>query len=181
MKYDLYQWGGHWRSGQRFGLEHLDPYSFVHSVAARDRGPGRPTEPALDIVVNVAFSHHCFTNGPKHPDFNPSDMFAYDDDRRSFCPARFSLSHDLPSHIRGLGKKRCFRTTYNNYFAVATQLGKGAGYYTVIFQVEPASRDEPYAVNLLVESAHIKSSLPILGKGAFQEAFTAILVGRLAK
>ncbi|HXP01097.1 MAG TPA: hypothetical protein VN813_11360 [Luteibacter sp.] len=178
MKYAPYVWAPHIRGTEKFDLSHLDAFAFSHTAAARDTSPGRPQKPSFTVNVNVGFSHHCFTNGKKNPAFNPNDLYHYPTDSRSFCPIRYqqTFDYDLRGFVQGLPSKRCFRTDHHNGFSVVAVLANKQGYYVTYFLVEAASTTQPLEANLLIESAYVKQSLPIVGRGAYQEPFTAALV-----
>jgi hypothetical protein len=177
MQYHPYIWAAHWSNGKRFDFGHLDAFAFNHVAPGRTFTGGRPPQPPLSVDINVGFSHHCFTNGRKNPNFNPGDIYNFPSDSRSFCPIRYqhTIDFDLRSFVQQLPSKRCFRTNQANHFSIVGQLSKKAGYYVAFFRMEACSAVQPYAVNLMIESAYIKPTLPITGKGAYNEAFLAIV------
>lgn len=177
MKYRSYQWAPHELDGVVYDLSHLDAFSFDHQIAERLPAPGRTADPVLTVTVNVAFSHHCFSNGKTSAAFNPSAMYAYAGDPRSFCAERYRLSKRLPVYIKELPKSRCFRTVHGNHFVVAERVDKG-GFYTAYFRVR-RSRSSAPSVDLLVESAYIKRGRPDRGRAAVAESFGSIVLRNL--
>ncbi|QWT18391.1 hypothetical protein KPL74_11620 [Bacillus sp. NP157] len=174
MKFAEYKWVAHRDSGGYHDLRHLDPFSFVHEARLQPASPGRPERSALSIRVRVGFSHHCFTLGRADPDFSMLNLYDYSADPRSFCSVRYSLLQELPSLVRALSRKRCYRTRHANYFPVLARMANGSC-YTVYFSVtrsHAASSD----VNLLVESAYVRATSPTIGRGAHEVSFTSILV-----
>lgn len=178
MKYARYVWSSHQSNGETFHFGHLDAFTFSHTAPARDMGPGRPQRPALTFDVNVGFSHHCFTNSRKSTAFNADDIYRFPSDERSFCRIRLqqTLDYDLRGFVQQLPEKRCFRTDHHNSFSVVSTLANRKGYYVTYFMMERAGNITPPAINLLVESAYVKPTLPTVGKGAYQEGFLAAVV-----
>lgn len=173
MKFAKYTWTTHVGPDGAYDLSHLDAFDFVFTAPARPGSQGRAPRQALGVRVNVAFSHHCFTVATGKPCSASENMYGYRADYRSFCPVRYAYSKRLPAYVKQFGRKRCYRTRYSNYFVAAETVESG-GWYVVYFRMFSCGGDTK-AVNLLVESAYVKSSLPSARGDAHQEPFAAIV------
>ncbi|MEE4235009.1 hypothetical protein V2I85_25875 [Pseudomonas viridiflava] len=132
-------------------LSHLEPFTF--EVQSHIAGKA--------LRVHVTFSNHCFSKGFKsetHPLGDP--IIDRSTPRpRTFCPARYRLSHTLPMLIRSLAespKTKVWETTAERNWCYSIRIEDPAGAYNVFFEVRRAAKDRRQwqDLQLVVESAY---------------------------
>lgn len=148
----------HWRDFQHGGitytLNHLHPFTFDLTIAAKD---GKPEQV---YHLHVVFSLHCFTR-KAIPGEVITPYLAYSDNRetRIFDFARYQDSHMLPDLIRSLPERPCFHDSHGNYYVFEVHQTDGTvQYYSVFFTLSKASRKA--GLNLYISSAHMRPQRP---------------------
>ena len=158
----LIYWKDHTPSpAVRYSLAHLYPFIQVIELPATDRHPARA------VGLYVSFGLHTFTRAVELHD---GDDELYEDNRevRTFCPARYKRSLELPGIIRTLESRRCeFARGMSggqvNY--VTVEMADGTR-YAAFFDVRPLKKVGPDAVHLMVQSAYVLDpAKPSPGKG----------------
>ncbi|HZT01233.1 MAG TPA: hypothetical protein VFA39_03075 [Steroidobacteraceae bacterium] len=145
----LIYWKDHTpRPSVRYSLAHLHPFIQVIELPATDRHPAR------SVGLHVSFGLHTFTRAVELHD---GDDELYGDNRevRTFCPARYKRSLELPGIIRTLESRRCeFARGMSggqvNY--VTVEMADGTR-YAAFFDVRRLKKVGPDAVHLMVQSA----------------------------
>lgn len=129
--------------------------SHVHPYVATFEQPAKGSHPARQYVVNVAFSHHCFTRGLKETDDpNGALVYPHAKEQRVFDFERYEKSKQLRAIIAELPVSHCFHTDRGNFFSVRL-LNSSTGEeesYEVYFKAFK-SRSE---LTLVVQSAYVR-------------------------
>jgi hypothetical protein len=158
----LIYWKDHTPSpAVRYSLAHLHPFIQVIELPTTDRHPAR------SVGLHVSFGLHTFTHAVELHD---GDDELYEDNRevRTFCPARYKRSLELPGIIRTLERRRCeFARGMGggqvNY--VTVEMADGTR-YAAFFDVRRLKKVGPDAVHLMVQSAYVlEPGKPAPGKG----------------
>ena len=105
------KWTPFEHDGKTYDLSHLHPFHLVLTRPAT----GKLTEESFSF--DVIFSHHCFTKTIKDGD-DPALKYGDSREDRTFCFARYQLSHQLPNIVREIHQKRCSHTRHGNFFFV---------------------------------------------------------------
>ncbi|MCD5993633.1 hypothetical protein KDX38_08365 [Pseudomonas sp. CDFA 602] len=140
-------------------LDHLRDTSFQVDV------PASAGQPRVLLTVNVQFSSHCVSRGPKKGeqiDFHAVGIQRMVIDhrqiRREFREDRHALSFLLPEIVRTFEDRRCFFTGKENFLTL--ELGAVLpGYapdtkYEIYFNVR--KEDRKNTVRLHIESAYVR-------------------------
>lgn len=148
------------RAAERYRLTHLHP--FIRQIELTT------TEKHVERVVQlyVSFGLHTFTRAVQSHD---RDVDLYRDNRevRTFCPARYKRSLELPEIIRTLETRRCefARSERGNVNYVTIELASGDR-YAVFFDLRRFRKVGPNALHLTVQSAYVlEPSKPSPGRG----------------
>ena len=138
-------WGTKTIQGQVYDLRHLDPFAMV--VAPKDGSAA--------LNVRVSFGLHTFAR-----EWLPTDPLDHrmqrDSDVRCFCPARYSLSLQLPGIVRAAASGNAHFSRGANYLLVRDV---GGTPYAVFFSMQKA-RASRLDVVMYVDSAYLKPLLP---------------------
>lgn len=156
----LLSWKDHTPSTtERYTLAHLHPFLQRIELAATDKHPARIVE------LYVSFGLHTFTRAIEARD---GDHEIYRDNReaRTFCPARYRRSFELPGIVRTLEKRRCeFARGMRGLVNYVTMETDGER-YAAFFDLRRFRKLGPTAVHLTVESAYVlERDKPAPGKG----------------
>lgn len=148
------KWNAFQHRGKTYDLSHLDGFQETYVVAAKGE------KPEQTYLLNVIFSLHCFTRGPKKDEVIPREL-AYRDSRetRIFDFERYEESFRLPDIIRALGEKKCFHDPHGNFYIVEVTARDGTKkFYSVFFTLSKAGKKK--GLNLFISSAHVRDELP---------------------
>lgn len=141
-------------TGKAYDLSHLDGFEEMVVI------PHQGDKPEQTYLINVIFSLHCFTRGPKQGEAISPDL-AYRDSRetRIFDFDRYEQSFLLPEIIRSLGGRKCFHDPHGNFYVVEVVTDDGTKkFYSVFFTLSKAGKKK--GLNLFVSSAHLRDELP---------------------
>ena len=181
----LARWQPHYsEDGQVYSLAHLHPHRFTLKFAARAGYLAR------DVEIRVGYSSHPFTT--RCPDgAAPHAHYSKPHDPRVFCRERYRLSHQLPKIIESIETRRCYATSFRNYFIVDTfellpassPNGVRVGYdfnwsnteYRVFFNTKKAETD---AMRLFVESAYAGTPSKLTQGSRRESVMFRALVGK---
>jgi hypothetical protein len=142
----LARWQPHYgEDGQVYSLTHLHPHRFTLKFAAWAGYPAR------DVEIRVGYSSHPFTT--RCPDGTaPHAPYSKPHDPRVFCRERYRLSHQLPKIIESIETRRCYATSFRNYFILDTlDVLPANTEYRVFFNTKQTAPD---SMRLFVESAY---------------------------
>ena len=151
-------------SGTRYDISHLRVFGFKFSIPATD------SRPEINAEMEVKFSSHCISIGPKKNekfDFDKigADYMIVDGTgiERRFCPDRHDLSLRLRDIIKSLPKgKKCYFTGRENWITVEV-LGAGGTqeFYDIYFKLRRKSANNIF---MYLESAFIRDKGKIIGR-----------------
>ena len=151
-------------SGARYDIRHLRVFRFGFSITATS------SRPEIDADMEVKFSSHCVSIGPKKNekfDFEKigADYMIVDGSgiKRQFCPDRYELSHRLRDIIKSLpGGRKCYFTGRKNWITVEI-LGAGGTqkFYDIYFKLK---RKPSNYLFMYLESAFIRDTGKSMGK-----------------
>ena len=134
--------------GVEYGLAHLDPFQLCLPVDSRD------------IVVEIAFSCHCFTE-KWQVHHAPDLVYIHAGEQRAFNIERHRLSIGLPDIFRTLGTRSVYRSDGRDFFVLKDiPLENLKGPYLVFFDAFPSKKSE-VNVRLNVTSAYIKPAMSL--------------------
>lgn len=132
--------------------------SHLHSRRFEYVQPEKGGKQSRAYKVDVIFSLHCFTRGPK-VDERPDPALLYSDPRetRIFDFQRYELSRQLPGIVEKLGEVRCYHTGRENFFTIhlIDQHGNQVE-YEIYFTASRSSKRG--VINLFVQSAYIRDA-----------------------
>ncbi len=144
-------------SGKRYDLSHFRVFSFQFNI------PATSSYPEVNGEIEVKFSSHCVSVGPRRSEDFDFDKIGVDQMimdgtgiKRCFCPDRHTLSHGLRDIIRSLPDGRqCYFTGHENWVTVEV-LGAGRiqQFYDIFFKLRRKSDHELF---MYVESAFVRS------------------------
>ncbi len=143
-------------SGARYDITHLRVFRFKFSIPATD------SRPEIQAEMEVKFSSHCVSIGPKKNenfDFEKigADHMIVDGSgiKRRFCPDRHELSHQLRDIIKSLPDgKKCYFTGRENWITVEV-FGAGGTqrFYDIYFKLKRKPANDLF---MYLESAFIR-------------------------
>lgn len=143
-------------SGQRYDLSHMRGPTFELAIAATARFP------ALILRIEVEFTSHCVSFGPK--DGETLDFDALGQDRRildhrqvarAFCFDRYRWSLSLPTLVRTLDGHFCNFTGQGNWLVIRAIDDQGREVdYEIYFRLR---RHDKHALRMVVESAYVRA------------------------
>lgn len=145
-------------AGACWSLVHLRPHSCEIVI------PASGASPAVTLTLDIEYSSHCVTKGPKGGQSIDFEVLGHDhlviDHRRiwrAFNAERYRLSYLLPDIIQSLHERHCLFTGHQNFLTL--ELGELPGYapgtkYEVFFSVRQA--DQRNALRIIVESAYVR-------------------------
>ena len=142
--------------GSVVSLAHLAPMPIACPCASIGR----------DLVINVTFRNHCYTEKFQPGIHTREQIVLYDSPSRPrvFCPVRYGLSTNLREIAAELPNKRVHQTTQvRNYVYVAT-LVESNQFYEVYFMLQRARPEDGCDLNLVVESAYPSPAAPAVPK-----------------
>lgn len=143
-------------SGARYDITHLRVFRFKFSIPATD------SRPEIKAEMEVKFSSHCVSIGPKRNEEFDFDQIGADHlivdgtgIKRRFCPDRYHLSHQLRDIIRSLPEgRKCFFNRRENWITVEVLgAGRTQQFYDIYFKLH--RKPTNYLV-LYLESAFIR-------------------------
>ena len=178
------QWKPFEYQGKIFDLTHVHPFEWEYTEPATDSRPERTYR------MIVQFSMHTFTHGIEHGDDATAEMIYRDEENtteeRAFDFLRYELSRQLPTIIRGLGKRACYHTNHGNFFTIEATAPSGiAGEYEVYFQLSRAKGKGGW-MHLYIQSAYVRdkthgTTQPQRRKIRFQVIAHNVLQGKAIK
>jgi len=142
-------------AGTRYDLTHMRGPSFELDIAATARYP------ALKLRIEVEFTSHCVSFGPKGDETLDFDALGHDrrilDHRevaRAFCFERYRWSLSLPDLVRTLDGHYCNFTGQGNWLVIRTtnDLGQEVD-YEIYFRLR---RYGGNTLRMVVESAYVR-------------------------
>lgn len=141
----------------RYDLAHMIGSSFELVIAATDRFP------ALRCHIEVEFTSHCVSFGPKEGeelDFRilGSDRLIRDHRNvaRAFCFDRYRRSLQLPDLVRTLSDHCCYFTGQGNWLVIRVIDDRGLSVkYEIYFRLR---RRIANVLRLVIESAYVRDS-----------------------
>lgn len=148
------EWASFTHDGVVYDLGHLSSHVTEVVVAAKQ---GKPEQ---RYRLNVDYSLHCFTRGPKEGEEISVDL-AYSDSRetRIFDFDRYALSKQLPLIVADLAERKCFHDHHGNFYVLELIDEEGRRrYYSIFFKLSRAGKRK--GLNLFVSSAHARDELP---------------------
>lgn len=136
--------------GKRFDLSHLAP-----SVLACPRLPEQDGSQRPDLLIGVAFSHHCFTETPEKASAEGHRVIT-NKDPRVFCEQRYDLSRlYLPSMVNSLPQAKVeFAWEGRNYRHLLQGHLEDGSKYAMFFTIKKAETNSKNDLRLFVESAY---------------------------
>ena len=157
----LIYWKDHPPGGaERYSLAHLHPFIQEIELAATEKHSARI------VQLHVSFGLHTFTRAVQAHD-RDGDLYWDNREVRTFCPARYKRSLELPGIIRTLETRRCefARGERGNINYVTIELASGDR-YAAFFDLRRFRKVGPNAVHLTVQSAYVLDpSKPSPGRG----------------
>ncbi|MBB5217318.1 hypothetical protein [Parapusillimonas granuli] len=143
-------------SGQRYDLSHMRGPTFELAIAATARFP------ALTLRIEVEFTSHCVSFGPKEGETLDFDALGQDrrilDHRqvaRAFCFDRYRWSLSLPTLVRTLDGHFCNFTGQGNWLVIRAIDDQGREVdYEIYFRLRRHDKD---ALRMVVESAYVRA------------------------
>ena len=146
------QWRAFTFGGTRYDLRHVHPRTCEYTQ------PAKGEHPARIYIVEVTFSHHCFTRGFKQDEV-PDPALVYTDargDERVFDFDRDTLSA-ASRIVARLDQCKCYHTGRGNYFSIQMVDASGAPVeYDVFFTVSRSSQKG--VLNVFVQSAYVRDA-----------------------
>ena len=121
--------------------------------------PAQGTNPQGNYTVDVIFSFHCFTHKPRDGETpDPALRLTQGLETRVFDFYRWELSQHLPDIIARLMERKCFHAGRSNFLTVGivNQADQSIVQYSIFFEVSRSSRKG--ALNLYVQSAHVRGN-----------------------
>jgi len=98
--------------GERYDLTHLQPIQVTLTLNAHKDNP------ELELVIDVKFSNHCYSEGEPKTAGTPHDLVDHNNWRRWFCPDRHASSLILPELITQFPTKKCLFTGKHNWLII---------------------------------------------------------------
>jgi hypothetical protein len=147
----------HWKpfefEGAVYDLGHLSHRTCDY------KQPAKGGKPERTYHVEIRFSLHCFTRGPK-PEEVPDKRLNYSDDRetRIFDFRRYELSKQLPAIFDTLERRKCYHTGKSNFLTVEGVDDSGNAVEYEIFFTVLRSSSRRGILNIFVQSAYIRDS-----------------------
>jgi hypothetical protein len=146
----LLYWRDHTpRAVERYSLTHLHPVIQQIELATTGKHSARV------VQLHVSFGLHTFTRAVEAHDMD-EDLYRDNREVRTFCPARYKRSLELPGIIRTLETRRCefARGERSNINYVTIELASGDR-YAAFFDLRRFKKVGPNAVHLTVQSAYV--------------------------
>lgn len=142
--------------GVQITIAHLGPMTF--SCPCPDIG--------RDLIVAVAFSSHCYTEGFDGECHEPHQIALYDagGKPRVFCPVRHGLSAQLPALVASLPNRKVFQTAELRNYVFSVPIKTEGKIYQVFFMLQRAEQVSGIDLRLTVESAYPVDVAPTLPK-----------------
>jgi len=142
-------------AGTRYDLTHMHGSTFELAIAKTAR------HPALTLHIEVEFTSHCVSFGPKDGEALDFDALGHDrrvlDHRavaRAFCFDRYRWSLSLPGLVRTLDGHYCNFTGQNNWLVIRTIDDQGRDVdYEIYFRLR---RHDGNTLRMVVESAYVR-------------------------
>lgn len=137
--------------GNRYDLSHLQPTQVNVTIQAHK------TNPELELLLDVRFTNHCFSEGEPKTAGLPHDFVDHNCKPRWFCPDRHSDSLLLPELINQLPTKQCLFTGKHNWLVIEMKGSNGVFVpYHVYFTLKN-NQDIDNGLKLFIESAYKKT------------------------
>ena len=135
--------------GITYDLRHLHPRTFRFSR------PAENNKPAEIYKVEVIFSSHCFTRGPKTDAYDASLVYPDTYEVRLFDIRRYEMSKRLPDIIQALPEsKPRHNRNRRNFFSVELIAENGISVeYDIFFKVRKIAKGR---LQMIVETAFIR-------------------------
>ena len=144
------QWKDFNYGGQVYDLSHLHPRVF------RFARPAEGAHAAEVFDVEVRFTLHCFSRGPRDGEaFDPLLIYPDDYEARIFDFRRYEMSKRLPEIIQGLpARKPRHNKSRGNYFSVELVAENGDTVeYDIFFKVRKPAKGR---LEMIVETAFVR-------------------------
>jgi len=140
----------------RYYLTHMRGSTFELTIAET------PRYPALVLRIEVEFTSHCVSFGPKEYEALDFDALGHDrrifdhrDVARAFCFDRYRWSLALPELVRDLDGHYCNFTGQGNWLVLRTMDDQGRQVnYEIYFRLR---RQAEHALRMVIESAYVRS------------------------
>jgi hypothetical protein len=118
-----------------------------------------------DLVIEVDFTAHCYTEKYVEGQHTDADIVTYDGGNRPriFCPIRHNLSHRLPEIVAGLPNKKVKQTAEKRNYVYVVPLEIGGQVYEMYFMIQRAEQRPNIDLRMTVESAYIPTDPTPLG------------------
>ena len=119
-----------------------------------------------DLVIRVAYKHHCYTEAFDEEKHSREEIIIYDSPERPrvFCPVRYKLSLELPALLKELPKARVFQTPEARNYVYVVSLTVSNQLYEIYFMLQRAQHEDKADLRLTVESAYPDEKRPITKK-----------------
>lgn len=119
-----------------------------------------------DLVIRVAYTHHCYTEAFDEEKHSREEIIVYDSPERPrvFCPIRYKLSLDLPALLERLPKARVYQTPEARNYVYVVSLTISNQLYEIYFMLQRAQAEDKADLRLTVESAYPSETAPVTKK-----------------
>ncbi|MBN9478543.1 MAG: hypothetical protein J0H72_31180 [Burkholderiales bacterium] len=143
-------------AGNRYDLTHMRGPSFELAIAAT------PRYPALMLRIEVEFTSHCVSFGPKEGEALDFDTLGHErlildhrDVPRAFCFDRYRWSLSLPEQVRTLDGHYCNFTGQGNWLVIRAIDDQGVAVdYEIYFRLR---RHDDNTLRMVIESAYVRT------------------------
>ena len=146
------QWKDFNYGGRGYDLSHLHPRIF------RFTRPAEGAHAAEVFDVEVRFTLHCFSRGPRDGEaFDPLLIYPDDYEARIFDFRRYKMSKRLPEIIQGMpARKPRHNKSRGNYFSVELVAENGdVVEYDIFFKVRKPGKGR---LEMIVETAFVRDA-----------------------
>ena len=143
---------------QKFTFDDVD-YDLTHlqDLDLTFVQPARGDKPAIEYLVTVEFSVHCFAYEREAGD-DPLLMVSDNRETRTFCFERHALSRSLPELFRTLNQREIRRTGHGNFMQISDEQQNGEVVeYELYFKPSKMQKDGVRRVRLYVQSAFVRN------------------------
>lgn len=143
-------------NGLTYQFTHLNPMRIEVELKNSN------TSETLTACIDIRFSHHCFTvefiNGT-HQDHH---AYSHAGEKRAFNLDRYTLSLQLPTHMRRISGAYIHHADNGNYRYMVDIPVEGSRNlsYSIFFNLAPKSKARRDHLKMFVVSAYIKNTKP---------------------
>lgn len=143
-------------NGLTYQFAHLNPMRIEVELK------NSSTTQSLTALIDISFSHHCFTVEFIKGTHQDHHAYSYADEKRAFNVDRYTLSLQLPEHMRHISGAYIHHADNGNYRYMVDIPVQGSNKlsYSIFFNLAPKGKVRRDHLKMFVVSAYIKNTKP---------------------